>query len=304
MANLTLRQLEYIISVAELGSVTAASKQLHVAQSAISASIADLERTIGIQIFIRHARGLSPTREGHEILDESRKILLGAEGLEQYAADRSEVLSGSLIVGCYTTLASPILPPSLAAFATKHPQVHVDFTVGHSDQIIEQVQHGECDLAILYDFLREGSFTELNLQSTPLTRSRPYVLLHSEHPLASAHVIDLADLVDDPFILFDLAPGAEYFLSLFASEGVEPRIQYRSRDFELVRGLVARGLGYSILSQRTVIGESYEGLPLTMVDLSAQHKGLEVISLTPDTRLPSRRAQAFISECRGVLARP
>lgn len=301
MTNLTLRQLEYFVAVADAGSVTAAAKRLLVAQSAVSASIADLERSLEIQLFIRHARGLSLTREGREILGEVKHIVHDLSSLEDYAQGLKAGISGSLVVGCYSTLAAPMLPPLLGAFAAKYPLINIDFVVGSAEDIVRLVQSGECDVALTYDYLFDRGFNDLHLESHHLTHRRPYALLHPDHPLASEQEVSLADLAEDPLILLDLTPGGDYFLSLFKAEGVEPNVRYRSGDFGLVHGLVARGLGYSVLSQRTAIRQSYEGRRFATAELSARHTGLDVVALTPALRLPNRRARAFIRECVEVF---
>jgi len=122
--------------------------------------------------------------------------------------------------------------------------------------------------------------------------------LAEDHPLADRESVSLAQLVDEPLILFSLSPGGDYFLSLFHTEQLEPRVRYRATSFELVRSLVARGLGYSILSQRTRISVSYEGRGFTTRPLDGDHPGLAVSAVTLDGAKLTRPAAAFIETCR------
>jgi DNA-binding transcriptional LysR family regulator len=110
--------------------------------------------------------------------------------------------------------------------------------------------------------------------------------------------VTLEALVEEPMILFDLPPGGEYFTSLFTEAGLDPLVRYRTTSYELVRGLVARGLGYSILSQRTRISVSYEDRPFVTRDLAGDHPGLTVNAVTLAHVEPTRRARAFITQCR------
>ena len=131
--------------------------------------------------------------------------------------------------------------------------------------------------------------------------SAPYVLLSPDHPLTTRKAVTLQQLVDEPLILFDLPPGGEYFLSIFAEADLQPRVRFRTTSYELVRSLVARGLGYSILSQRTRIETSYEGLPYQVRELKGKHPGLTVHAVTLGDVPQTRRAQAFVAQCRKLL---
>ena len=110
--------------------------------------------------------------------------------------------------------------------------------------------------------------------------------------------VALQQLAAEPLILFDLPPGGEYFLSIFAEAEVQPRVRFRTTSYELVRSLVARGLGYSILSQRTHIETSYEGLRYEVRELKGKHPGLTVHAVTLGDIPLTRRAQAFVPQCR------
>src|SRR5699024_6387349 len=104
MSRITLRQLEYFVGICETGSMTAASRQIHVSQSAISMALSDLEDALGVQLFIRRARGLTITQSGRQLLSEARRLLASVDDLQNNASDLSNALSGRLAIGCYSTL--------------------------------------------------------------------------------------------------------------------------------------------------------------------------------------------------------
>ena len=131
----------------------------------------------------------------------------------------------------------------------------------------------------------------------------PHVLLPLGHRLVQSPAVDLTDLVDEPMILFGLPPGDEYFLSFFNPLG-SPNVRFRTSSFEMVHALVARGLGYSILTQRTGISTSYEGLPFVSKPMLSGAPGLDVVAVQLAGTRPTRRATAFLRQCLASVRRP
>jgi flavin reductase (DIM6/NTAB) family NADH-FMN oxidoreductase RutF len=120
--------------------------------------------------------------------------------------------------------------------------LQLDLHEGDQRRLTELLRAGDIDLAFLYDFGIPD-----DLQATPLATLSPYVLLPDGHPLAAHERIALADLLEERLVLLDAPPSRDYFLSLFNGVG-EPAIAYRAQSFEMVRGMVAHGLGYSLLA--------------------------------------------------------
>ncbi|GAA4028662.1 LysR substrate-binding domain-containing protein [Arthrobacter methylotrophus] len=298
MSNVSLRQLEYLIAAADTGSVTAAAARVYLSQSAVSTALTDLEEALGVQIFIRHPRGLSLTNVGQQVLTDARRLVSGMEDLRNSARESSESLSGKLVVGCYSTLAPILLPRIIADFTKNHPGVDLSFIEGSHTQMEELLRNGSLDLAILYDYdFGKGGLSK-DLAINVVVSTPPYVILPERHELASREALSLKELAPLPLILFDLPPGGDYFLSFFTDENLTPNIRYRTTSFEMVRALVARGLGYSILSQRTNINMSYEGLGFVTRPLTGALPGLNVGAMHLHGVRLTRRAVAFIDQCR------
>lgn len=304
MNRVTLRQLEYFVNICETGSMTAASQRIHISQSAISTALSDLEITLGVQLFVRRARGLTITQSGRQLLTKARQLLANADELKSYASDLSGSLSGRLAVGCYSTLSLALLPLILDQYLTLHPHVDLDFTVGSHAELQEQIRDGRCEAALLYDYDFATDLFPADMERIVLKSMPPYALLAADHPLAQHAKISLTDLVSEPLILFDLAPSGEYFKSMFETRDMTPEIRFRTSEFELVRSLVARGLGYSILTQHTTIDTSYEDKPLVKRPIKEAPRNLSVvIAYLADAQL-TRRATAFIEQCQRTLTEP
>lgn len=298
MSELTLRQLEYFIAAADAGSVTAAAERLHLSQSALSMALSELERSVKVQLLVRDRRGVRLTPVGKEVLIDARRLVAGVADLPNTAAEFQGSMSGVLVVGCYSTLSPLLLPPVLAEFAAAHPDVELSIVEGSQTMLEEQLRSGILDVALMYDYEHTNFTGERGLLGQPVASFPPYVLLPEGHSLTRHQQVPLESLVEEPLILFDLPRGGDYFLSLFADAGLEPRVRYRTESYELVRSLVARGLGYSILSQRTRIQVSYEQRRFETRDLAGSYPGLAVHAVRLDWMQPTRRARAFIEACR------
>lgn len=291
--SITLRQLSYFTAVAERESITAAARELYVSQSSISSAISDLERTLGVKLFVRHARGLSVSREGKAILPRARRLLRDVRDLELTAGDLTSAVSGTLNVGCYTTLAPVLIPRIIAQLAEKHPNLDVHFTEGSRSDIVNDFINGRHDVIVLYDYNFKNDLPAIG-ETTRLGAFPAYVLLSPDHQLASSDTVSLNELIDEPYISFGLEPAEEYFLSIFSALGIQPNRVHSTPNHEVLRGLVARGLGYSLMTQKAGHKFSHEGLPYVTTPLRDEHEHLAVVAVTPEKPWRTEKVTAFL----------
>lgn len=290
---LNLRQLEYLVAAVSAGSMTAAGERLGVSQSAVSIAISELETLTGAQlVFRRGAQGLVPTNAGTRLLKDARELLAMAEQVEADARNVGRGLSGHLVVGCFRTAAPFLLPSLMESFAERHPDVRLDFFEGSSPEVEAELQSGRCEVAILYDLDLSA-----RVQTAPLYSTQPYVLVGQTHPLAQRRQVTIAELAQHDMVLLDVPPSVPYFEKIFAAEDVEMRIRHRTSSYELVRALVARGLGYGMLISRPVVDQSYEGLPIVCLPIAGQTRRIDVVLARPINSRSTVRAQAFVDHC-------
>jgi DNA-binding transcriptional LysR family regulator len=293
--NFTLVQLRYFVTAAELGSMTAASRELMVAQSAISAAIAQVERELGVQLLIRHhARGLSLTRSGERFLVEAREFLSHAAALAASARGLGGSLTGELAIGCVPTLAPFYLSRLLRSFSARHPGVRVTVAEGEISTLESALLDGRCEVALVY-----ATDLALDLDIRPLAQAKPYVLLPPGHPLADAEAVSLADLAHEPMILFDVPRSRDYFRALHAAE---PWVRFRTSSYETARSLVAGGHGYSILNQRALTDQTYDGGTVVSVPISDDVPSLDVVLASVRGVRPTARATAFADTCEAFFS--
>ncbi len=301
MPDYTLRQLEYFVAVADAGTVTAAAARVHLSQSAMSTALAELERTLGIALLVRrHARGVTLTPAGQQLLVEARQLLAQAGDLEQHASHLGGEVSGELVLGCFAILAPYVVPEVLTVAAARLPELRLASTEESHDQLAEGLLSGRTELALGYDLAEQP---ELDKQE--LCTVAPHVVLPVGHRLARRRRIRLDALAAEPLVLLDLPHSRDYFARLFAACGVEPVVRHRTHSAELARALVARGGGYTLLNLRPRSSVSIEGLPYVVVPvevpLPRAESDLKVVLMRVAGARPTRRAQALASLCRDVV---
>ncbi|RQR65118.1 LysR family transcriptional regulator [Burkholderia sp. Bp9126] len=254
----SLRQLRYFVVTAETLSFTAAARRLHISQPSISTALADLEASFGVQLFIRHhASGLSLTQAGRDLLGQARNLLKIAEELQLAAKEMDGGMTGAIALGCLVSLAPPLMPGLISRFTAEHAGISFRTVEAHQDALLRGLHDGSLDIVLTYSL----DLTE-DIAFTPLLPLPPYVILPKTHRLARARKVALADLLHEPYVMLDLPHSREYFATLFDAAGGRPVPAFRSSQPEVVRGMVANGLGYSILnfplkSTRTVDGEEF-----------------------------------------------
>ena len=140
--------------------------------------------------------------------------------------------------------------------------VEIDLHEGDQRHLLELLRDGTIDFAFVYDFDLGDDVSALTISELS-----PYVLLAQGDPLAGKDNVALVELLDRPMVLLDAPPSRDYFLSLFDGVGV-PNVTLRTKTFEMVRGMVAHGLGYSLLATKPASSMSYDGKALVMRPLS------------------------------------
>lgn len=208
-----------------------------------------------------------------------------------------DATSRRVSIGCYHSFGPYLLPAVVQRMVAKHGPIDLHLIEGDQRRVQESLLAGETELALLYDLdLPDDLVTE------PVTEIHPYVLLAIDHPLADKPELTPADLAEHPMVLLNTPPSRDYFQGILRAAGVEPRIGYRSASVEMVRGLVAHGLGYALLGTKPASTMSYDGRALVTRPLLAEAKPSRVVlarrkgvSLSPITG-------EFHAACRDFLS--
>ncbi|XID93671.1 LysR family transcriptional regulator [Paenibacillaceae bacterium WGS1546] len=259
-----LRQLEYFVRVARLQHVTKAAEELHVAQSAVSRQIHRLEEELGIRLFMQRGRNVQLTPVGQLFLRRAESIL---GDLDRAVLEVQEFLDpevGEIRLGFPHSLGIYLVPQVVAAFRKLHPNVKFRFRQGMYPSLIRDVVDAEVDLAFI------SPFPENNEQVTGevlLTESL-FAILPEGHRLADEPSINLSELKDDTFVLFSSGYSLRPIVWDACKEaGFTPKIGFEGEESGTIRGLVAAGMGVSLLPEMAMY-ETSSLLPAAVVQIS------------------------------------
>lgn len=195
--NISIRQLTAFISVADNGSFTRASEQMHLTQSAVSGLIKELESSLGIVLFDRTTRQLSLSVVGHHLLPQARRILNEMQLFENEASSLTSLAQGQVRLAV-SQFAASSMPAVIARFAKAYPDISVSLLDCSAENVLEHIQNIEVDLGVG----TERGFTEPDDDiSADLLYQLPFcVVMPDNHALAQKSEVIWQDLVDTPLI--------------------------------------------------------------------------------------------------------
>ncbi|MEL7013409.1 MAG: LysR family transcriptional regulator [Pseudomonadota bacterium] len=294
MSRYTLRQLEYLVTVGETGSIARAAERLNVSSPSISSAITQLEEVFGISLFVRqHAQGLSLTQGGRRIRDQAKRVLEQAAALSDIASDIAGTAQGPLALGCLVTFAQLVVPKLRCAFEASYPSIRIRQSELNQAELFSAIRRSDIDIALTYDL-----DVPADLHFTGLVRLRPFAVVQAGNELARRPEIALDELAERAMVLLDLPISTDYFLSLFAACGKSPLIAERTRDMAVMRSLVGNGFGYSIVNVRPQSDIAPDGGQLACVPIAEPVRSLRMGFLTARGAEKSRTVRAFMEFAR------
>lgn len=274
MVRLTIRQCAYLAAVADHGSIAEAARSLNMSQPAVAQALDKLEETYGLRLFARQqARGSELTPQGRAFCESARDLLRQAERTEQDAVAIAANLAGTLRLGCFHTIAPFHLARLVAAYSDRYPGVKVEAYELLQDEILAGIETADLDLAVTYDMSLTGQPVDIQ----PLVSLKAHILLNADHPLATRSSITLAELADEPFVMFDGPSSRAFFETLLSDHGLRPPIGFVSRSMEGVRCAVARGLGFSFSVMQPSHDRTYDGGKVAAVAIADNVEPLPIV---------------------------
>lgn len=286
--SVELRQLQYVVALAETNSFTRAAQRCLVVQSALSHQVARLERELGARLFDRTSRQVRLTAAGEAFLPAARQCLDAAgRAVAEVAAAVGEV-RGRLTVGVIPTVAAVDVPAVLRAFHERYPHVRVGLRVGNSEHMVAQVKEGTMDVA----FLGLPATSRLDgVRSRELAHDRHVAIVAPDHPLARAAEVDLRTLSTEVFADFPAGTaGRDQSDQAFAAAGLHREVAFEVTAPEFLARLVHQGLGIAMLpSAYTPYLSGVVTIPVTDGPTRVEHLAWSRFGLTP-------AAAAFLTE--------
>lgn len=257
-----LRQLRYLVALADERHFTRAAEREHIAQPALSQQIRRLEAELGMTLVERTTRRVAMTHAGELLVGRARRVLAEIEAAQAELASLAGVQAGRLSVGALHTMGPVDLSLLLSAFHHGHPAVELTVREQSSEELAEMLRVDEIDIAFL-------SVTE-HIQSRGLTLQRLVseelvAVLPTGHALAGRDSVRFAELSSEAFVSFRRGSRLRELLEWGAAEaGFAVRIALESNEARRIRSLVSSGLGVAILPRSDAGGP---GAPVAVAAL-------------------------------------
>jgi DNA-binding transcriptional LysR family regulator len=300
--RIRLRDLHIFLTVSQRGSMAQAAVQLGVSQPAVSGVIADLERTLGVPLFERSSRGVKPTRYARAMMDCSvaafDELKQGIRTIENLA----DPTAGELWIGCIEWVTALILPPILQQFMQQYPRAVVN-VLRLSSPAPEFRELCDRNLDLVLGRVARESGNEAELISEPLIDNRLVVAAGAHGAWARRRKIDLADLVDEPWVL--TPPQCwihSAIMEAFRSRGLKtPDVRLMTYSMPLRMNLAASGPYITAFPGSLRSLDAYRELVRILpIDLPAPPPPLAIITLR--NRKLNPIAERFIDHLRTYVA--
>ncbi|MBW7651239.1 LysR family transcriptional regulator [Anoxybacillus sp. ST4] len=243
-----LRQLIYFTEVAKREHVSEAAEALHVAQSAVSRQIANLEDELGVKLFEREGRNVKLTPIGRHFLQHIELALKAIDYAKQQIEEYLDPERGTIKIGFPTSLASYTMPMVISSFKQQHPHISFHLRQGSYKFLIEAVKKREIDLA----FLGPVPTEEKSIQGDILFTESFAALIPTDHPLSQKRSIALSELRHEPFVMFPQGFILRKIVEDACKQaGFSPIISSEGEDLDAIKGLVSAGIGVTLLPEST-----------------------------------------------------
>jgi DNA-binding transcriptional LysR family regulator len=259
MRNVTVRQLQMFVGVADACSFARAAEGLHVSPAAVSFQIKQIEDMSGFALFERIGKKVALTDAGQTLLIYARAILQALQDSDQALMALRGVVGGRVTLGAVST-AKYIVPHMLARFQASYPGVSINLRFGNRQQIVDALDRGEIELAVM----GMPSYNA-DVLATPFAAHPSVIIAGTEHPLAAATSLSVADLAGERLITREEGSGTRLLMERACLvAGVTPRIGMTTDSNETIKQAVMAGMGIAIISRHTIGLELALGLVRTL----------------------------------------
>ncbi|WP_040393838.1 LysR family transcriptional regulator [Effusibacillus pohliae] len=298
-----IRQMQYVIKVAEERSFSRAAEKLHISQPSLSQQILKIEQQLGVKLFDRTANPLELTYAGERFVATAARILDLTEQLRREMEDVADFKKGRLVIGSLPITGAHVLPAALPIFQQRFPGIEVVLVEGTTSELEELTAKGKTDFTLLTLPLQDPA-----LQYEPILTERILLAVPPQHPLArrtrdpQGVGVRLPELRDEPFILLKRGQGfRQIVLELCGKAGFEPRIAFESSNIETVQSLVAAGMGIAFVPEMVARSGWASGKPVYLSPTDPVPTRTLVVAYREGNYL-SRAAIAFIGLLKEVFA--
>ncbi|NMD69150.1 LysR family transcriptional regulator [Bacillus sp. DNRA2] len=244
-----VRQLRYFCEVANREHVSEAAQFLHIAQSAISRQITNLETELGVQLFEKDGRNVKLTPAGRLFLEHAEIALKSIDYAKKQIDEYLDPERGTIKIGFPTSLASHFLPTVISAFKERYENVGFQLRQGSYRFLIDAVKNREIDIA----FLGPVPLDDADVEGHVLFTETISALVPINHHLAKRQKLRLNELRYDEFVLFPEGMILHNIvIDACKQAGFTPRTSTIGEDLDAIKGLVSAGMGVALLPKSTI----------------------------------------------------
>jgi LysR family hydrogen peroxide-inducible transcriptional activator len=245
MADIKLKDLRYLVAVADTRHFGRAAERSFVSQPTLSAQLKKLEAYLGVQLIERAPKRVQLTAAGEEIVERARRILEASDEIVELARGHRDPLAGRLRLALLPTIGPYLLPNVAARLRKQLPRLELMLYEYQTDPMLEKLHSGEIDVGILaFPVQMDG------LDSRVLYQEPFMVALPAAHPLAQRKTIKVDDLAHETLLLLEDGHCLrDQALDICSSIDLHEKQDFRATSLETLRQMVASGVGITLLPE-------------------------------------------------------
>ncbi len=262
----SLKQLEYLLALAEEGHFGKAARRCNITASTLSAGIRDLEEVLGVSLAERSKRHVLMTSIGTELASRAGALLRDAEDLMALAASNRGPMVGELKFGVIPTISPFLLPLVLPALNAQYPRLRLILREEQTAPLLDRLRTGDIDIALIaLPYALQG------LSSRVLFEDRFEFACYPGHHLAQAAMVSAADLAEQSLMLLEDGHCLrDHALDACQLQSEHERSQYEASSLHTLVQMVAAGLGVTLLPKLAIDAGITQGTGITLVPLENQ----------------------------------
>ena len=305
-----VKQLRVLRAVGEHGSFSAAAEALSYSQPAISQQIAALERHAGTTLVDRGSRGVRLTDAGRTLVEHAEVVIARLAAAEAELEAIAGIRGGRVRLSSFPTAGASLLPPAVAEFTRRHPDVELNFMEREPEDASASLRAAELEIAIVFEYseMKQPEFDRMyeGIELHHLVDDPMYLALPRNHPLAAKPRVRLRDVADETWVQESGAHSwcGSFHEAVCTNAGFQPKVGFRSDDYNVVQGLIAAGVGISLLPG-LALTNLREDLVVRSLGKGAPARKIAAATLAGRYRSPATEAMLeILSEVAGSFELP
>ncbi|MFP4977705.1 cidABC operon transcriptional activator CidR [Paenibacillus sp. CN-4] len=292
-----IRQLQYFVEAARLGSFSKAAKSLYITQPTISKMIRSIETELGADLFYREGKSIRLTDAGEILLAKAQNIVDSFQSLSSELDSLRGLKQGHIRIGLPPMVGASFFPSVIGEFHKRYPEVTIRLYEDGAKKVEHEVEAGLLDIGVVVLPVNEAKFHYFSFLEEKLE-----LIVPLGHRLAGNSSVALGDLAEEEFVLFrEDFTLHDRIITECVKSGFEPRVIYESSQWDLISRMVAAGLGIALLPE--TICRQMDPARIRVLPLSGAAIPWQLGMIWRRDRYLSFAAREWVSFARGLLNR-